>query len=123
MVHRKSPRLHRTSERQAVSYVPTQPSVLGSLLPVHCVPVASALIDESELFFQRAEWYRLSPQEVYFDCLANYWAEAPLPGFVLEKTFDITQPGLGHFEVPKFSVDVMLRAGQSLPPQLKLVRK
>ncbi len=87
------------------------------------VVLPTALIDESELFFQRAEWYILSPQEVYFDYLANYWGEAPLPGFALDKTFNITQPRLSHFEVPNFYIDVVLRAGQSQPSQINLVRK
>ncbi len=72
-----------------------------------------SLIDESELYFQRAEWYILSPDEVYFDYLANYWGEAPLPGIALNKTFNITQPRLSHFEVPNYYIDVILGAGQS----------
>lgn len=68
----------------------------------------TGLIDETELYFQRTEWYLLSPNEVYFDYLANYWGEAPLPGFPLNKTFNVTQPRLSHFEVPNYYLDNVL---------------
>lgn len=76
------------------------------------VILPTGLIDESELYYQRTDWFLLSPDEVYFDYLTNYWGEAPLKGIPLSKTYDITQPLLSHFEVPNFYIDEVLNNNQ-----------
>lgn len=70
------------------------------------VPVT--IIDESELYFQRGEWFILSADEVFFDYLANFWGDAPILGIPLSRTYNITRPRLSHFEVPNYYIDEVL---------------
>lgn len=81
------------------------------------VVIPTDFVDDAENYYQRNEWYALSPTEVFFDYLTNYWGETNLAGVPLNQSYDITEPRLSHFEVPNYYIDRVLLPAQTVPAE------
>jgi len=81
------------------------------------VVIPTDLVDDAENYYQRNEWYALSPTEVFFDYLTNYWGETNLAGVPANQSYDITEPRLSHFEVPNYYIDRVLLETETVPAE------